>query len=68
MSSVALPDGVDGKNLTTELKDGVLEVMTPISAAALPSKIEIKTAPKAQVVGGGVLVFGSGRQWKTSRS
>jgi HSP20 family protein len=49
--TITLPDGVEGEKLTAELKDGILEIIAPIAAAALPRKVEIKTAPETQASG-----------------
>ena len=46
--TVALPEGVDTEKLTAEYKNGVLEITAPMSANALPRKIEIKTGPVAK--------------------
>jgi HSP20 family protein len=43
--TLTLPEGVDTEKLTAEYKNGVLEITAPMSAAALPRKIEIKTLP-----------------------
>ena len=39
-----LPEGVNVEKLTAEYVNGVLEITAPIAAAALPRKIEVKTA------------------------
>ena len=39
---IELPEGVDADKLTAEYNNGVLEITAPISAAALPRRIEIK--------------------------
>jgi HSP20 family protein len=41
--TLALPEGVNVEKLTAEYVNGVLEIMAPIAAAALPRKIEVKT-------------------------
>jgi HSP20 family protein len=46
--TVALPEGVDTEKLTAEYKNGVLEITAPMSANALPRKVEIKTLPAAK--------------------
>jgi HSP20 family protein len=51
--SVMLPEGVDTDKLTAEYKDGVLEITAPISGAAIPRKIEIKSLPRAKGVAAG---------------
>src|SRR5215471_18285181 len=41
-----LPEGVLAEKLTAEINNGVLEIMAPVAAVALPRKTEIKsTAP-----------------------
>ncbi len=46
--SITLPEGVDTAKLTAEYKNGVLEIAAPMSANALPRKVEIKTAVAAK--------------------
>jgi HSP20 family protein len=46
--SIVLPKGIDTGKLTAEYKNGVLEIEAPITAEALPKRIEIKTAPIAK--------------------
>ena len=46
--SVDLPESVETERLTAEYKDGVLEISAPMSAAALPRKIEIKSLPRTR--------------------
>ena len=43
--SLLLPDGVDKDRLSAEYRNGMLEITAPISAAALPKKIEVKALP-----------------------
>jgi HSP20 family protein len=45
--SITLPEGVDTSKLTAEYKNGVLEITAPMSANALPRKVEIKTTAAA---------------------
>jgi HSP20 family protein len=40
-----LPEGVLAEKLNAEYVNGVLELTAPVTAAALPRKIEIKTVP-----------------------
>lgn len=55
---VALPEGVDSSKLEAEYQNGVLEITAPISAAALPRRIEVKSGEgRAKQIGAG----GSGR-------
>ena len=49
--SIELPEGVDKDKLTAEYRNGVLEITAPISAAALPRKIEVKSLPAAKSAG-----------------
>jgi HSP20 family protein len=42
--TLPLPEGVNAEKLTAEYVNGVLEIAAPIAAAALPRKIEVKTA------------------------
>jgi HSP20 family protein len=46
--SITLPEGVDTSKLTAEYKNGVLEITAPMSANALPRKVEIKAVPVAK--------------------
>ena len=46
--TITLPDGVDTSKLTAEYKNGVLEITAPMSANALPRKVEIKAVPVAK--------------------
>jgi len=46
--AITLPEGVDTEKLTAEYKNGVLEITAPMSANALPRKIEIKAIPAAK--------------------
>jgi HSP20 family protein len=48
---IELPEGVDKDKLTAECRNGVLEITAPISAAALPRKIEVKSLPSAKGAG-----------------
>jgi len=45
-----LPEGVNTEQIRAEFVNGVLEITAPVSAAALPRKIEIKTAPYAKQI------------------
>jgi len=51
LRSIELPEGVDKDKVTAEYRNGVLEITAPISAAALPRKIEVKTLPTAKGAG-----------------
>ena len=49
--TITLPEGVIAEKLTAEFVNGVLEITAPITLAALPRKIEIKTtAPSVKQV------------------
>jgi HSP20 family protein len=43
--SVMLPEGIDKEKISAEYRNGMLEITAPISAAALPRKVEIKSLP-----------------------
>jgi len=43
--SLLLPEGVDKDRLSAEYRNGMLEITAPMSAAALPKKIEIRSLP-----------------------
>ncbi len=49
--SIELPEGVDKDKLTAEYRNGILEISAPVSAAALPRKIEVKSLPAAKSAG-----------------
>jgi HSP20 family protein len=49
--TVVLPEGIDTEKITAECNNGVLEITAPLSAAALPKRIEIKSLPKAKGAG-----------------
>jgi len=38
-----LPEGVDKDRISADYRNGLLEITAPISAAALPKKIEVKS-------------------------
>jgi HSP20 family protein len=46
--TVLLPEGVDAEKITAEYKNGVLEIVAPLSSSAVPKRIEIKTEEKAK--------------------
>jgi CBS domain-containing protein len=49
--TLVLPEGVNVEKLTAEYVNGVVEITTPVAAAALPRKIEVKTmAPFAKQI------------------
>jgi HSP20 family protein len=45
--TITLPEGVNAEKLAAEYVNGVLEITAPITVAALPRKIEIKTEAPA---------------------
>lgn len=51
--SLTLPEGVDTEKLTAEYRNGVLELTAPISASAMPRRIEVRSAPMARQIGAG---------------
>ena len=46
---VYLPDTVDADKIEAGYADGVLSVRVPLTEKALPRKVEITTAPKAEI-------------------
>jgi HSP20 family protein len=42
--TLPLPEGANTEKLTAEYVNGVLEIAAPVAVAALPRKIEVKTA------------------------
>lgn len=46
--TLTLPEGVDADKLTAEYNNGVLELTAPVAGAALPRRIEVKTAPMSK--------------------
>ena len=48
---ITLPEGLDTEKISAEYNNGVLEISAPLSASALPKRIEIKTQPKAKQAG-----------------
>jgi HSP20 family protein len=46
--SVVLPEGIDMDKIHAEYKNGVLEIEAPLTAAALPKRIEVKSTPAAK--------------------
>lgn len=49
--SVVLPEGSDMSKLNAEYNNGVLEISAPLSEAALPKQIAVKTAAKTKGAG-----------------
>lgn len=50
--TVPLPNGVDAEKLKAEYNNGLLEISAPMSASALPRRIEIKTTSPKQMAAG----------------
>lgn len=50
---IELPAGVDRDKISAEFRNGVLEVAAPISAAALPRRIEVKGGQEAKQIAAG---------------
>jgi HSP20 family protein len=48
--TLELPEGVLPEKLVAEYHNGVLEITAPVTVAALPHKIEIKTVPMVKQV------------------
>jgi HSP20 family protein len=46
--TMTLPEGVDTTKLSAEYRNGMLEIVAPLNAAALPKQIEIKSEEKAK--------------------
>jgi HSP20 family protein len=42
---IALPEGVDRDKISAEYRNGMLEITAPISAAALPRRVEVRGSP-----------------------
>src|SRR5215467_4764994 len=42
---IPLPEGVDKDKLTAEYRNGMLEIIAPFGAAALPRRVEVKALP-----------------------
>jgi HSP20 family protein len=45
---IALPEGVDADKISAEYRNGTLEITAPISAAALPRRVEVKGSQEAK--------------------
>jgi len=43
--TIPLPEGVDRERVSAEYRNGILEITAPVSAAALPRRVEIKSLP-----------------------
>lgn len=49
--TLTLPEGVDADKLIADYYNGVLELTAPMAAAALPRRIEVRTAPMSKQIG-----------------
>ena len=49
--TLELPEGIQTEKLVAEYHNGVLEITAPMTVAALPRKVEIKTVPLVKQVG-----------------
>ncbi len=49
--TILLPEGTDTSKLTAEYNNGVLELAAPVTEAALPKQIDVKSAPKTKGAG-----------------
>lgn len=45
--ALTLPEGVDAEKINSEFNKGLLEITVPVTAAALPRQVAIKSQPKA---------------------
>lgn len=51
---IVLPEGVDRDRINAEYRNGILEITAPISAAAMPRRVEVKASQDArQLTGAG---------------
>ncbi|HTU36336.1 MAG TPA: Hsp20/alpha crystallin family protein [Candidatus Acidoferrum sp.] len=48
---IPLPDGIDTNSINAEYQNGVLEITAPVSAAALPKRIEVKSKEGTKQIG-----------------
>ena len=46
--TLTLPEGLDTEKINAEYNNGLLEIIAPVAAAALPHQVEIKGLPKAK--------------------
>jgi HSP20 family protein len=45
---IALPEGVDPEKISAEYRNGTLEITAPISASAMPRRVEVKSSQEAK--------------------
>ena len=50
--TLSLPEGVDTQKITADYRNGVLEISAPLSASALPRRIEVKSGGQRQMAAG----------------
>jgi HSP20 family protein len=50
---IALPEGVERDKISAEYRNGMLEITAPISAAALPRRVEVKGTQEAKQIAAG---------------
>jgi len=48
---IPLPDGIETNRLDAEYRNGILEITAPISAAALPRRVEIRGGESHKQIG-----------------
>jgi HSP20 family protein len=48
--TITLPEGVVADKLTAEYQNGMLEITAPVTAAAMPRKVEIKVVPVSKQI------------------
>lgn len=46
--TINLPEGLNTENINAEYNNGLLEIIAPVAATALPRRLEIKGLPKAK--------------------
>lgn len=49
--TIVLPESADSSKVSAEYSNGVLEIVVPLSEAALPKQIEVKSPPRAKGAG-----------------
>jgi HSP20 family protein len=51
--TLSLPEGVDTQKITADYRNGVLEISAPLSASALPRRIEVKSGGQQRQMAAG---------------
>lgn len=51
--TLSLPEGVDAQKITADYRNGVLEITAPISASALPRRIEVTSGSQQKQMAAG---------------